>query len=365
VKVAIAGLGLMGGSLGLALRAAGHDVTGFDADPAEAAVAVERGCADRAAESLAAACADAELVVVATPVSQIAGLVAEALDANPGATVTDIGSTKGQVMAAVPAAGRARVVGGHPICGSEAHGAAAARAELYAGATWFLTPTLETEPERLAQVHALVVAVGARPVVVDADAHDRIVAVTSHVPHVLANVLALQVAEGEVDGHRPLDSTGGSFRDMTRVAGANPAMWIDILLDNRAAVLAAIEDARGRLAEVAGALEAGDADYLERWIGGAREARRETLARAHRTTPAELVDLIATVPDRPGAISAIALALSRSGINIEEFALSHISPESGGEIRIVVAGDEQADRAVEVLRAEGCAAFRAEPGGAA
>ncbi|MGA0123076.1 MAG: prephenate dehydrogenase/arogenate dehydrogenase family protein [Gaiellales bacterium] len=364
MKVAIAGLGLMGGSLGMALRAAGHRVAGFDRDPAEAALAVERGCADHAADSLVEAAADADLVVVATPVSQIAGLVAEALAANPRATVTDIGSTKGQVMAAVPADGRARVVGGHPICGSEAHGAAAARAELYAGATWFLTPTLETDPERLAQVHALVVAVGARPVVVDADAHDRIVALTSHVPHVLANVLALQVAEGDVDGHRPLDSTGGSFRDMTRVAGANPAMWIDILLDNRAAVLAAIEDARGRLGEVADALERGDDAYLERWIGGAREARRETLARAHHTAPADLVDLVVSVPDRPGAISAIALALSKSGIDIAEFALSHSSPEAGGEIRIVVAGDGQADRAVEVLRAEGCAAFRAEPGGA-
>lgn len=365
MKVAIVGLGLMGGSLGLALRERGHTVTGYDRNPAEAALAVERGCADRAAASLAESCADADLIVVATPVSTVAGLIAEALAANPEATVTDIGSTKGQIMAAVPGQGRARVVGGHPICGSEAHGAAAARPELYGGATWFLTPTLETDPGRLAALHALVGEVGAHPVVVDADQHDRIVALTSHIPHVLANVLALQVAEGDVDGHRPLDTTGGSFRDMTRVAGANPAMWIDILLDNRTAVLAALDDARGRLDEVAQALEAGDEDYLGRWIGGAREARRETLARAHRTAPADLVDLVVSVPDRPGAISAIALALSASGINIEEFALTHISPESGGEIRIVVAGEEQADRAVEVLRAEGCAAFRAEPGGAA
>ncbi|MFM7247147.1 MAG: prephenate dehydrogenase, partial [Actinomycetota bacterium] len=276
MKVAIAGLGLMGGSLGLALRERGHDVTGYDRDPAEAALAVERGCADRAVATLAEACADADLIVVATPVSTIAVLIAEALAANPEATVTDIGSTKGQIMAAVPAQERARVVGGHPICGSEAHGVAAARPELYGGATWFLTPTLETDPTRLAALHALVGEVGARPVVVDADQHDRIVALTSHIPHVLANVLALQVAEGDVDGHRPLDTTGGSFRDMTRVAGANPAMWIDILLDNRSAVLAAIDDARGRLDEVARALEAGDEDYLGRWIGGAREARRET-----------------------------------------------------------------------------------------
>jgi len=359
MKVAIAGLGLMGGSLGLALRAdGGHEVVGFDRAADEAAVAFERGCVDRLAGSLAEACAEADVVVVATPVSTIGVVIAEALAAAPEATVTDIGSTKGRIVADVPAESRSRVIGGHPICGSEAHGAAAARAELFAGATWFLTPTLDTEPERLSRLHALVASIGARPVVIDADAHDRIVALTSHFPHVLANVLALQVAGTDVDGHRPLRSAGGSFRDMTRVAGANPGIWIDILLDNREAVLAAVRDAQERLDDVAGALERGDKAFLADWIGAAGTARRDALALAHGTAPADLHELIVSVPDRPGAISEIALALSANGINIEEFVLSHISPESGGEIRIIIAGAERAERAVGLLRAEGCAATR-------
>ena len=356
MRVAIVGLGLMGGSLGLALRerALNHDVIGFDLQADEAAIALERGCVDRVAASLEEACGTADVVVIATPVSAIGGVIEQVLAATSTATITDIGSTKGHVVASVSAEQRARFVGGHPICGSEAHGAAHARAELFHGATWFLTPSVESDAERLTQVHALVTAIGARPVVIDAAAHDSIVALTSHFPHVLANVLATQVAATDVNGHSPLHSVGGSFRDMTRVAGANPAIWIDIFLDNRDAVLAAVEDAQARLGTVADALRAGDEAFLATWIAEAAAARSEALAQAHRTAPSDLHELLASVPDRPGALSSIAQALSAAGINIEEFSLSHISPERGGEIRIIVAGETNAQRAVELLRADGC-----------
>jgi prephenate dehydrogenase len=364
MQVAIVGLGLMGGSLGLALRErADATVVGVDLDPEEARVALERGCVDRVAASVAEACDGADLVVAATPVSAIAAVVAEiAAVADAATTITDLGSTKGQVVDGVPAEARARFVGGHPICGSEAHGATHARAELFEGATWFLTPTVETEPERLARVHALVARVGARPVVIDARAHDEIVGLTSHLPHVLANVLALQVADADVDGHRPLVSTGGSFRDMTRVAGANPSIWVDIFLGNREALLDAVREARDGLDRVAVALEQGDAAFLADWSARAGSARRESLALAHRAAPADLHEIIASLPDRPGAISAVAQTLSAAGINIEEFSLSHISPERGGEVRMVVAGADRAARAVELLRADGCPAS-AEPVG--
>ena len=360
MRVAIVGLGLMGGSLGAALREhAVAQVIGFDVSPSEAAIALERGCVDAVAATLDEACAAADLIVVATPVSAIAATVEQALNAAPSATITDIGSTQGHVVAAVAESGRSRFIGGHPICGSEAHGAAHARPELFQGATWFLTPTVESGAERLAQVHGVATAIGARPVVIDAAAHDSIVALTSHFPHVLANVLATQVAATDVNGHSPLHSVGGSFRDMTRVAGANPAIWIDILLDNREAVLAAVADAQQRLDVVAEALRTGDEDFLASWIAAAAAARSEALAQAHRTAPADLHELIASVPDRPGALSSIAQTLSAAGINIEEFSLSHISPERGGEIRIIVAGETNAHRAVELLRADGCLAAHA------
>lgn len=368
MQVAIVGLGLMGGSLGLALRErAGATVVGYDVSAAEAAAARERGCVDDVADSLAAACAGADLVVVATPVSAIAETVAAVADANPAATITDIGSTKGDVVAAVPEPARARFVGGHPMCGSEAHGAAHARPELFQGATWFLAPTVESDAARLADLHGVVTAIGARPVVIDAAEHDAIVALTSHVPHVLANVLATQVGDADVNGHRPLHSVGGSFRDMTRVAGANAGIWIDILLHNRDAVLAALDDAQQRLGAVADALRAADRAYLADWIADAAAARSEAIAVAHHAAPDDLHELLVTVPDRPGAISAIAQTLSANRINIEELSLSHISPERGGELRIVVAGSASADRAVALLRADGCDATAASitGGGAA
>ena len=350
----------MGGSLGLALTSrVGATVVGFDIDADEAQVALARGCVDRLAGSLVEACVGADLVIVATPVSSIAAVIEEVIAATDASTtITDIGSTKGLVVAGLSAAEQARFVGGHPICGSEAHGAAHARAELFEKATYFLTPTLESEPERISQVHALVAAIGARPVVLAAEAHDRIVGLTSHLPHVLANVLALQVAEADVEGHSPLQTAGGSFRDMTRVAGANPAVWVDIFLANRAAVLAALEETRARLDRVSKALAEGDAPFLSSWITQAGSARNEALALAHRASPADLHELIVSVSDRRGAISSIAQTLSAASINIEEFSLSHISPESGGEIRIVIAGDAQASQAVELLRADGCTASR-------
>ena len=146
---------------------------------------------------------------------------------------------------------------------------------------------------------------------------------------------------------------------MTRVAGANPAIWIDIFLDNREAILAAVEDAQAQLGTVAEALRSGDEAFLGTWIAAAAAARSEALAQAHRTAPADLHELLASVPDRPGALSSIAQALSAAGINIEEFSLSHISPEQGGEVRIIVAGADSAARAVEVLRADGCIATHA------
>src|SRR5215208_1741964 len=127
-------------------------------------------------------------------------------------TVTDVGSTKASVVAA--ADGSNRFVGGHPICGSEARGPEHANGDLFEGATWFLTPVAETDPARHRLVHGFVSALGATPVAVDPEAHDRLVALTSHLPHALANLLVNQAGATRVEGHEPLDAAGGSLRDM-------------------------------------------------------------------------------------------------------------------------------------------------------
>ncbi len=361
MDVAIVGLGLMGGSLGLALREhAGVAVRGHDPDPAARQAALDRGCVESAHDDLATACAGASLVVVCAPVAALPGAIEAVLDVAPAeATVTDVGSTKANVVASVPAAHRHRFVGGHPVCGSEARGAQAARAELFQGATYFLTPVHDTDPTRFTELHGVVTRIGARPVAIDPGAHDRLVAMTSHLPHVIANLLATQAGATTIDGHDPLAAAGGSFRDMTRVAGANPRIWVDIFLDNREALLDAAREHQRRLADVIGALERADAGYLARWIGEAASARRRALDAAFSGIAGDLHLVRIHVPDRPGAISGIAQAFGAARINIEDFVLHHHSPEQGGVAEITVAGAEAAERAVQILDEQGYGAIAA------
>ena len=217
--ITVVGTGLIGASAALAARRTGVAVRGWDPDPDVLRVAHEREAVEPST-TLADAVDGAELVLVAAPVAELPHVVREVLDlASATCVVTDVGSTKSAVCAA--ARGDARFIGGHPICG-ETRGPDRANAELFAGATWFLTPTAGTGPELLRVVHGFVTSLGARPIAIDAGAHDRLVAVTSHLPHALANVLLNQAGAARVDGHDPLQAAGGSLRDMTRMADESP-----------------------------------------------------------------------------------------------------------------------------------------------
>jgi prephenate dehydrogenase len=349
-RLAIVGTGLIGASVGLAARAAGvGEVRGWDVDPGALQVAAERKAVDEAA-SLQEALDGAELAVVAAPVAQLPLEVANVLAASGEATtVTDVGSTKGAVARAVT---DARFIGGHPVCGSHTHGAAHANGELFQGATWFLTPAAATDPERYRMLHGFVASLGAVPVAVDPEAHDRLVALTSHLPHALANLLLNQAGASRIDGHEPLAAAGGSLRDMTRVAGANPRIWVDIFLDNADALSAALAEHRRRVEQVERALAAGDGGFLARWIAEASGNRRRMLAEAYEQ-PGALQRLRVHVPDRPGVLAGITQALGAERINIEDFELQHMSRERGGTLTVLVAGEDEAARAGDVLEAQG------------
>jgi prephenate dehydrogenase len=352
-RLAVIGTGLIGGSVALAAKGAGvaSEVAGFDPDRGALEAAAGRGAIDEAAPSLEDALRGAELAVVAAPVAQLAAQVRAALEASGDeTTVTDVGSTKSGVCAA---AGRsARFVGGHPVCGSEARGAEHASAELFEGATWFLTPLTETDPARYRLVHGFVSGLGATPVAVDPQAHDRLVALTSHLPHALANLLVNQAGSTRIEGHEPLAAAGGSLRDMTRVAGANPRIWVDIFVENAGAVRESLAEHRRRIEQLEAALEAGDAGFLARWIGEAAGNRRRMLADAF-ADPGELQQLRVHVPDRPGVLAGITQALGAERINIEDFELHHVSPERGGTLPVLVAGEAEAQRAAALLESQG------------
>ena len=351
MRLAVVGTGLIGASVGLAARRAGFsEVAGWDEDPQPLTVAADRGAVEPAL-SLSAALHEADLAVVAVPVASLPGAVREVLASAPaGCAVTDAGSTKTSVCNA--AGGDPRFIGGHPICGAETRGPGRASVELFDGATWFLTPLAATEPRCYRAVHGLVTALGARPVAIGPAEHDRLVAVTSHLPHALANVLVNQAGASRVDGHDPLAAAGGSLRDMTRIAGANPRIWVDIFLENRGALTAALADHRRRVEQLEAALAGGDAGFLARWIGEATGNRRRMLETAYEDAGA-LQRVRVHVPDRPGVLAGIFQALGAERINVADFDLEHLSPERGGALTILVTGEQEASRAADLLEAQG------------
>ncbi len=308
MRVAVLGIGLIGGSIGLAARArAGARVSGWDPDPGVRARALQLGAVDVAGDDIAGAVDGADMVFVAGPVGTLVDTARAALaSAGPRTIVTDVGSTKRLITEAIS---DSRFIGGHPLAGSEVSGVGHAREDLFDGAVWYLTAAsvtassgaqasggsegARTAPEEqfsglapdgdgYERLAALIRALGAQPVPVDPERHDRLMASVSHLPHVLANVLVAQAvallgAEGPPGGGQL--GTGPSFRDATRVAGSNSAIWTDIYMSNRDALIMAIDELTGRLAQVRAAMDAGDEQALREWNERARAAR-EMLLRA-------------------------------------------------------------------------------------
>jgi prephenate dehydrogenase len=271
-RLTIAGVGLIGGSLALAARAAGlvGEVVGLGRTDANLDVARARGIADRVTRDPALA-ADADAIVLAVPVGAGAA-VARALapHARPGTLLTDVGSVKASVLRELEDAWRGvgPVVGGHPVAGSDEAGAAAARADLFRGRRCILTPTAATAPAPLARVRALWEGVGARVETMAPDAHDELLARVSHAPHLVAYALVAGVPEAAL----PYAGTG--FRDTTRIAGSPAELWRDIALANASALGAALGEFRAALARLEALVAAGDAAGLERALAAARAARR-------------------------------------------------------------------------------------------
>jgi len=341
LRVAVVGTGLVGGSVGLAARRRlNAEVRGFGP---EAARAAQRGAVDTACATLVEALDGAEIAFVATPLGVLAETVDAVLAAAPaGCVVTDVGSTKAAIVA-----GRddERFVGGHPMAGAEVAGVEHARDDLFADAVWYLTPTAGTSGLLYERLHRALSALGARPAAIDPDVHDRLMAAVSHLPHVIANVLVAQAVRAVDDGET-IPATGPGFRDATRIAGANPALWPDILLANRDALLAEIDAAVGRLDEVRAALRAGDRAALHALQAQAAAERRALLE--HQLVGGPQRELHVAVPNRPGVVAELALRLGRAGINISDMALAPSEDLKQGEVTLWVA-ERDAARAAEIL----------------
>ena len=346
--VAVLGVGLVGGSVGLAARdRLDAEVRGFDPAPGVLDRALEHGAITTICGSPAEALAGAEAAFVAAPVRALPGVVGEALAAaGPACVVTDVGSTKRELVGAVD---DHRFIGGHPLAGAETAGVEHARAGLFDGATWYLTPTPRTEGVLYERLYRLLADLGARPAAIDAETHDRLMASVSHLPHVLANVLVAQTVRA-LESER-LPPTGPSFRDATRVAGASSAIWRDIYLSNADALVAAIDDTVRRLGEIREALAGRDEAAVVGWNDAARDDRRRLLEAD--LAGGEVVELRVSVPNRPGVVAEVALALGRASVNIVDMALYPAADNTTGSIALWIAGEADAAEAEGLIGALG------------
>ncbi|HEX8752769.1 MAG TPA: prephenate dehydrogenase/arogenate dehydrogenase family protein [Solirubrobacterales bacterium] len=351
-RLAVLGVGLIGGSIGLAARRRlGAEVVGWSRTPATLRRAVELGALDRAAGSLAEACEGADLVFCAGPVAALPRQAREALAASgPETVVTDVGSTKGGLVEELGE--DERFIGGHPLAGAETAGVENAREDLFEGARWYLTPTESSSGLLYDKLQRAVADLGARPQAIDAGVHDRLMATVSHMPHVLADVLVAEAAaELTRDSERMPVEVGPSFRDATRVAGSNPEIWGDIFAANREAVAVSVESVARRLEEAAKLIREGDRDALAAWHGAAAEDRRRLVDAGGEAGP--LRELRVVIPNRPGTMARLVLALGEAGVNIEDLALHPAPDMSSGAVSLWIAGEEPAERAAEIVRGLG------------
>ena len=353
MNVAVLGTGLIGGSLALAIRgrANGWEVRGFDADPSVRARARALGIADRICDSPEDAASGADLVVLAAPVDLIPTLCARiAPGLKAPAVVTDVGSSKVEVVLAGEATLGERFVGGHPMAGSERHGLEAADDSLFEGAWWILTPTEATSSRSYAMVTELIARVGAKPVAVAPKAHDALVARLSHVPQLTASAL-VEVAASAGDKEALLGLAGAGFRDVTRIAASNPALWVAIVRSNRHAVLEGLAGLRGRLGALAEMIGSERWTELQEFLARSRDARLELFAKPE--FGGEPIELAMMVPDRPGVLAEVTTAAGRLGANIEDLRIVHSTEGGRGRLELVVAGQKAAGEMVEALEALG------------
>jgi len=346
--IVVAGVGLIGGSvaLGARQRFLADRVIGVDPDAEALEVATFHGVIDEARLSPGPWLADADLVVLSTPAGTLVPLARElAPYLREDAIVTDVGSVKAEI---VDALADLRFVGGHPMAGSDRAGVRNADAALLENAVWVLTPTEPRDDDALRRVRSFVEHLGARPIEVPPEQHDRLVATVSHLPYLAALALTRLASE---DGDRDLMMllAAGGFRDLTRVASGSPVMSRDMVAGNEAAVRAALAEFREALADLEGRLA--DPDAL---LTAAVEAKhaRDGIPIVRRSLLPRRPEVVLAVPDVPGQLARITAACGEANVSIKEIEVLSIR-EAGGAVRLAFEDPDALQAAVTALRSAG------------
>ena len=324
-RAAVVGLGLIGGSIGLALRRGGWSVSGTDIDPSRSARALTMGAIDHVGPD-----PEAEITFLAVPVRSVPAAAEAALASTEG-IVTDVGSVKGSIVEAV---NHPRFIGGHPMAGSEQDGIDGADADLFAGSVWVLTPTPTNDDRHLNLLRSIIVDLGADVVALAPEHHDALVAVVSHVPHLTAAAL-MQLAEERGNEHRALlRLAAGGFRDMTRVASGHPGIWPDICVENRPAIVEVLDGLIASLQEVRTVVAEGDRDALLAILEQARAARENLPSRLIATVA--LCEIRIPVPDRAGVLAEVTTLAGTLDVNFADVEIAHSSEGERGVLILIV-----------------------------
>jgi prephenate dehydrogenase len=349
-RVVVIGAGLMGTSVGLALRRAGVEVFLEDVDPANLRVAVSLGAgkplaasAGGEAEAGSATGAEVDLAVVGVPPAALGRVIADALARFPAATVTDLGSVKAAALADAgthAAADLDRYVGGHPMAGSEHSGPLAARADLFDGRAWAVTAHPQSRAGAVEAVEALALACGAFPVRLTPAQHDEAVALVSHLPQVASTIVAGMLT-GAAEGHLVL--AGQGLRDVTRIAGGDPELWTQILSANAEPVARLLHEVADKMHQAAMTLEKLEPASpavddlrrsLERGVTGVRR-----LPGKHGARPAVFAAVPVPLPDQPGELARLFADVSAAGVNIEDVRIDHSPGTPAGLVELSVHED--------------------------
>jgi prephenate dehydrogenase len=332
-RALVVGTGLIGGSIALGLRSRGWHVSGLDADEARLEEAIAAGVIDAAGDDPAA-----EVAFVATPATAVAEVVRTLLADDgraPGLVVTDVSGVK---TAIVEDADHPRFIGGHPMAGSEQIGLRGADADIFEGAVWVLTPTAATDLEAFDRLKGVVTSLGADVLVLSPADHDRLVAVVSHVPHLVAATLMNAASDGAEQDGALLRLAAGGFRDMTRVAAGHPGIWPDICAENATPIVAALDALVSQLTAMRDRVVSRDRDALLAVLQRASAARRNLPARVVR--PDNLAELRIPVPDRPGVLAEITSLAADAGIGIYDIEIAHSAEGPRGVLILVVDGSD-------------------------
>ncbi|MEM7273441.1 MAG: prephenate dehydrogenase/arogenate dehydrogenase family protein [Actinomycetota bacterium] len=323
--VNLVGCGLVGGSLGLAMRREGWRVLARDREAEVEAQAVQIGAADAVGQDPAA-----DLTVIAAPVGAIPELVEAALATTSG-IVTDVGSTKAEICAAID---DPRFLGGHPMAGSEQDGISGAREDLFVGAMWVVTPGSTTSDAAFGAVRRMIRAAGAESIALSPTVHDELVAQVSHVPH-LTSASLMNLADSTAIEHRALlRLAAGGFRDMTRISAGRPAIWPDICVANREAIVVGLDRLIDALARTRDLVDEGDRVGLYRLLDQARTARLNLPVGYGQVE--KVAQVAVPIPDRPGEIAAIATLASELDVNILDLEISHSGEGREGVMALLV-----------------------------